>query len=498
MMSVMRTQALASLSLVVTGIACGASMTSLFARHEEPTAVPALPSSALSPVDEPQDPLRNPTGRLAANADEASLRMTPIVKAVSRAADSVVSIHLVDMRTRSAEGQGSGVILDENGLVITNWHVVWQALIDPTPFALQARLKDDERAYAVRVLSSSAEDDLALLQLDLPKGQRVKPIVLGDSDSLMIGESLIAIGNPRGHANTVTAGVLSAEERSITVRAPDGQVRRYEGLLQTDAAINQGNSGGALLDITGKLIGINNAMAVSAENIGFAIPVNTVKRVFQETLLSSDNLASVWLGLRVAEHDGEVVVSEVEPLGPAARAGVRQGDRLLAVSGEGVQSSVDFARQMLQARPGERVPLQVQRSGRKLEVEPVPLSQLGFELVRRLGIEVETITYDDDPELVRQATERLLGGYSRRAAVLSGIVRITRVYPGAAAQRLDAEEGDILLGFSYQDWWGDWRDAPFVSEADLADKARIHAGRAMHVLVLRGDKLLEGTLHVAG
>src|SRR5262249_34685839 len=158
-----------------------------------------------------------------------------------------------DSVSRTADGQGSGVILDDSGLVITNCHVVWQALQN-NRFLLEARLKDN-RQFLLRVLSTSRDDDLALLQLELPATERVQPIVLGDSSTLMIGETTIAIGNPQGNANSVTSGVLSAEDRSISARAPDGGVLSFTGLLQTDAAINPGNSGGALLDITGKLIG---------------------------------------------------------------------------------------------------------------------------------------------------------------------------------------------------------------------------------------------------
>src|SRR5690606_35413841 len=129
-----------------------------------------------------------------------------------------------------------------------------------------------------------------------------------DSDTLMVGETVLAIGNPQGHANTVTRGVLSATDREITARTPDGGVLQLKGLLQTDAAINQGNSGGALLDITGRLIGVNNAMAANAENIGFAIPVNTVQRVFKELLVGSASF-SLWVGLELDERDGQLVVS---------------------------------------------------------------------------------------------------------------------------------------------------------------------------------------------
>ncbi len=482
---------LASLSLLVTGLACGA------------TFLGRTPSLSPRPAG-PQDPARgrgDDAALLATSSDDLSLRVTPEVKAVRRSADAVVSIYLVDRRLAQpegvlrADGQGSGVILDEQGLVITNWHVLAVALGEGNPHGVLVRLKNN-RQYPARILSTSPDDDLALLQLQLPAGVALQPITLGDSSTLMVGERTIAIGNPQGHANTVTCGVLSAVDRSIAVRTPDGALRRYAGLLQTDAAINQGNSGGALLDITGKLIGINNAMAVGSENIGFAIPVDRVKRVFRDVLLSSDSLANVWLGMKVTERDGALVVSDVEASGPAARAGIREGDRVVAANGGAVVSAIEYARRILDARPGRGLSIEVERQGRRVRAEPVPLSAAGLELVRRIGLEVETVDAAADPGLVRQASQVFYAGY-RRAPLLPSVVRVTHIYPDAPGERLDLQLGDVLVGFRYADWM-DTRDLPFVSEQDLADKVRAFAGQAMRVYVLRDGDELVGELSVRG
>jgi S1-C subfamily serine protease len=480
----MRTPTLASLSLLATGIACGASLSHLW---------PAAGPAALVARSDAQ--ATQTTIPPASEDPEESLRITPVVRAVRRAADSVISIYLVDSVSRTAEGQGSGVILDESGLVITNWHVVWQAL-QSNRFLLEARLKDN-RQFLLRILSTARDDDLALLQLELPPGEHVQPIALGDSSTLMIGETAIAIGNPQGNSNSVTCGVLSAEDRNISARAPDGGVLSFTGLLQTDAAINPGNSGGALLDITGKLIGINNAMAANAENIGFAIPVNTIKQVFHDKLLSSENLANVWLGMRVEDREGHVVVTGVEPQSPAARAGVRPGDQVLAAGGQEVRSGIDYARRMLQAQPGESFPLRLQRDGRAVSANPVPLAQQAFELVRRLGLEAETVSGRDDPELVRGASLAFYGN-QRRVPLLPGVVRVTRVYPDSPASDLQVQEGDVLLGFAFRDWWGGYREAPFVSVEDLANKLRDLAGQTVQMIVLRDGKVLDGRMHVRG
>jgi serine protease Do len=435
---------------------------------------------------------------LAPDPAELDLRTTPVVRAVGRAADAVVSIYVLDGARsdprRAVEGQGSGVVVDPSGLVITNWHVVAQAVAAPARLRLQARFRD-ERHFDARILSYSPEHDLALLQLELG-GETVQAAQAGRSDSLMIGETVIAIGNPQGHANTVTVGVLSAENRQITVRAPDGQVRAYDGLLQTDAAINRGNSGGALLDITGKLIGINNAMASDAENIGFAIPVDTVKQVFESVLLSSDNLTNVWIGLSVEDGDEGALVAELVPFGPAARAGIQRGDRVRQVLGKEVRSKLDFTRAVSSGQAGRPLPLVVEREGQAVRVEALAMSGVERDLAFRTGLLVEAIAPDADDELVRRATRAFYAGSGRsRVPLLPLVVRVRGVVPGSPSAELGCEAGDLLLGTSVRDFFGN-RPAPFRSIEDLADRARDAAGRKLRVIVLRDDQSLEGELDV--
>ncbi len=438
------------------------------------------------------------------NAADLDLRTTPVVMAVQKASDSVVSIYILgeDRRNRRGEqepeGQGSGVILDEAGLVITNWHVVATALPGRDNLRVQVRLRDGRR-FPAAIMSSSSDADLALLQLELPEGESVKPAVIGDSSSLMVGETVIAIGNPQGHANTVTQGVLSATGRSITVRAPD-RVRRYRDLLQTDAAINQGNSGGALLDITGKLIGINNAMAYGSENIGFAIPVDRVREVFENQLLSSENLTaawtSAWMGIQVENRDGGLVVTEVHPMGPARRVGLRVGDRIQRAGQAPVANTLDYTRRLLTARVGEPFPLQVQRSGRNLSLGPVPESFAQGQILGLVGMSLEEITYQQDEDLVRQATRAFYRGTGRsRVNPLPVVLRVDRLEPGGPADDLGIEEGDIVLGILVNSRFGPVR---LDSALDLAQNLRDYRGREVGVWILRDGKDLDGELPVRG
>lgn len=436
---------------------------------------------------------------------ERNLRMTPVVRAVQKAADSVVSIYLQqeDPRGRDiTQGQGSGVILDASGLVITNWHVIAPVtLAAPRQVDIQVRLRDG-RALPAQLLTSSPTRDLALLQLELPKDQTVKPAEIGRSADLMIGETVIAIGNPQGHANTVTTGVLSAIGRSIRVRAPDGVTRDYTELLQTDAAINQGNSGGALLDITGKLIGINNAMAVGAENIGFAIPMDIVRQEFDRQLIRSSSFAaafdSPWLGFEVQDAEDAVLVGDVVAGSPAAAAGITTGDLLVTIGKQPVRNSIDYLRAVFTAKVEQPFPLVVRRGGREVKLAPVPTTREVGTILDAAGATFAAIAPEQDPALVRKATLAFYQGTgARRVPLFRSILRAERVLEGSPAAAVGLEPGDLLLGWYAPTNFGE-QERPLQSRAELADVLDRTRGRSVRIVVMRGDDSLVGTLDVRG
>lgn len=487
-------------SLLQVGTAAAAVPRNL--EHLEFRAIPQDPITPVRPGNK-EIPQVIPGLEPVDDAD-GNQRVTPVVKAVRRAADSVVSIYVSAAERNSSrlrpgqgqDGQGSGVILDEKGLVITNWHVV-AAAEGQDNMAIRVKLKNGKQ-YDADLLSTSASDDLGLLQLRLPAGERVKPVVLGSSKDLEPGETLIAIGNPQGHANTVTVGVLSATEREITVRTPpSGQPRTYQGLLQTDAAINQGNSGGALLDITGRLIGINNAMAFGVENIGFAIPVDTVTRVFRDKLLASESLASLWLGLRVQDQEGLAVLAEVDPEGPAHAAGLRAGDQLVLAGGRPVQTALDFARGILDARPGVRFPLEVRRGARTIRAEPVPISVQELAISRSLGLTVTALGLQDDRGLIETATRRFYDGSGlRRLAPLPVVLRVDDVRKGSSAAEVGLQVGDHLIGLRQNMGFSGSRNLPLQSLQWFAELLGQVTGRELGILVLREGRVLEGEIRV--
>lgn len=273
-------------------------------------------------------------------------------------------------------GVGSGGIYDPNGWILTNRHVVAGAS------ELTVELKDG-RQFPGRIYGVDTLTDLAIVKIDAT-GLPTAPI--GNSDELKVGQRLIAIGSPLGtYSNTVTAGILSAKGRTVQVAGG-----RLSNLLQTDAAINPGNSGGPLIDLGGNVIGINTAVATSAQGIGFAIPINIARPIMAQAV-RGEPLARPYIGVRFEtinyqvaqrEHlsvqDGALLVDgtdasgrtlpAVEPGSPAARAGLRSGDVIVSVSGIKLDSEHPLDAVLTQFAPGQTIQLEVIRGSERLTV----------------------------------------------------------------------------------------------------------------------------------
>ncbi|WP_158299680.1 S1C family serine protease [Glycomyces paridis] len=244
---------------------------------------------------------------------------------------------VVTIVTDSAEG--SGVVYSEDGYIVTNNHVVDGAQ------AVEVRFSDGSTSDASIVATDSTQD-LAVIQVSDTDG--LKPITFGDSDAIQVGDAAVAIGSPLGLEGTVTTGIVSALDRSMTVAGEEGQgpgqssSQTLTGLLQTDAAINSGNSGGALVDGNGDLIGINTAIATTDSGsigLGFAIPSNTVQSVVEQ-LIENGSVEQGYLGVSVADTDGNgAMVLGVEPGSPAETAGLQEGDIITAIDGATVTTA---------------------------------------------------------------------------------------------------------------------------------------------------------------
>ena len=284
-------------------------------------------------------------------------------------------------QTYRATSLGSGFVMHPDGYILTNAHVVARTAERKVSFA-------DGREFEARIVAVDPKKDLAVLKIDPPSP--LPTIRLGRSDDLMVGETVVAIGNPFGFKHTVTSGVISATGRSIEV---DEGVA-FRDLIQTDASINPGNSGGPLLNILGELIGVNSAIRGDAENIGFAIPVEQLLDQLPE-MLNIEHLRRVRLGLGVSGRDA-AEVTEVSAESPAEKAGVRPGDIITAVDGEPVKCDTDFYFTLLDKRANRPIRLDLLRKGQprtaQVTIREVPKPE-GAKLARQLfGLQIHELT----------------------------------------------------------------------------------------------------------
>ena len=261
-------------------------------------------------------------------------------------------------------GLGSGVIIDKRGLVLTNFHVVKGA------DEILIRLSD-KREYRGQILGTDPKTDLALVKFQADHELTVAN--LGNSDALQVGEWAIAIGNPFGLDQTVTVGVISATGRS------DVGIATYENFIQTDASINPGNSGGPLVNLKGQVIGVNTAIVAAGQGIGFAIPINMVKRVVDQ-LVDKGKVVRGWLGVALQplspdlaqslglEGTNGAVVGSTIAGSPAAQAGLEQGDVIVAFDKTPVEDYRHVQRLVAETRVGKSITLQIVRKKQKMDV----------------------------------------------------------------------------------------------------------------------------------
>lgn len=368
-------------------------------------------------------------------------RRTPTVLAVENVGPAVVNIktqaltrprrHLFEglfmrpepstprLRDRSV---GSGVVVHPDGYVLTNEHVVHGAA------RILVTLQGGRRVAAAAV-NVNSDNDLAVLKLKEPGPYPCA--VLGDSDDLMVGETTIALGNPFGLQNSVTTGILSATNRSVPFRGR----KVYEDFLQTSALINPGNSGGPLLDINGRVIGINVAIDTRGQGIGYAIPINRAKEVMTR-LVDPGVVKEAWLGFDVDEQTTEsVVVTQVYKEGPARSAGIRPGDVIEAVGDRSVDTPFEFHVAVLRFDRGDPVPLVLSRDGDRLKTQvpfaPMPLLAGTRERLEAYGMACTDLT----PSLARRFGLDESG---------EGVV-VLSVEPGSPADRVGVKAGDVVL-----------------------------------------------------
>ncbi|TMA34066.1 MAG: PDZ domain-containing protein [Deltaproteobacteria bacterium] len=316
---------------------------------------------------------------------------------------------------------GSGVLIDAQRHVLTNEHVITGAERIRVSLA-------DGREFGAKLIGADPNNDIAVLEVDTQ--EKLPWIEPGSSSDLMVGEPVIAIGNPFGLSHTVTTGVISALGRSLRT-----DERVYHGFIQTDASINPGNSGGPLLNAEGHLIAINTAVYNRAQGIGFAIPIDDARRVVRE-LIDHGEVSPVWLGIDLQDLDAGLVaalelpsgahgavVSRIRPNSPAERAGVKRGDVVTQVDGQPLESARDFYERLERTTAGQDLSLTTVRN-RETRKVAVRAEQIPEGYVTTLVSELLGLTLAPAPR----------GGFA-----------VSAVRAGSGAAQIGLRKGDILL-----------------------------------------------------
>ena len=348
---------------------------------------------------------------------------------------------------RRAQGVGSGFVVDRGGYILTNNHVVENAT------RIQVILPGDKTEYAAKLIGTDAELDLAVLKIDA--GRQLTPLRIGNSDAIEVGDWAVAIGSPFNLDQTMTAGIISAKGRDL---GEDGhQLQRF---LQTDAAINRGNSGGPLLNINGEVIGINTMIVSGSgnfEGIGFALPINLAVNSYNQ-IVKSGKVSRGAIGIQFAREENAallkaygassgVFVQSVTAGGPAAKAGIEASDIIVGVNGQTLKDGDQLVQTISAAQPGTTVDLKVLRDGKTITV-PVKIGDRaaivagngsgeespesggeGETMHARLGINVQNLTESDREQM----------------GLKTGGVVIASVEPGSFAEDIGLQRGDVLV-----------------------------------------------------
>ncbi|GIU67964.1 Do family serine endopeptidase [Candidatus Phycosocius spiralis] len=378
---------------------------------------------------------------------------------------------------RASQSQGSGVIVRDDGIIVTNNHVVQGA----TELVV---VLGDRREFPAQVVLTDPRTDLAVLRIDT-KGERLVSLRFADTTTAQVGDQVIAIGNPFGVGQTVTAGIISALART------DVGITDFSFFIQTDASINPGNSGGALVDMNGDLVGVNTAIYSGSGNsagVGFAIPAEMVRRVV-EGAVTDGKVIRAWTGIKGQNVDAEVartlglsrpggvLVTEIYPNSPAALAGLRRGDVVTSFAGAPVSDDSGLRYQAATRKPGEVVEFGFQRQGQVKSSKAALTSPPGEAQTPQVlsgrhsfdGVRVVSLS----PAI---AEEQGIDPFTRGAFVVG-------VDGSREGARAGLRPGDVIVEIN---------DQSVATAADLAE--RLNRGRQGKVTILRGDRLISAIL----
>lgn len=399
-------------------------------------------------------------------------RRTPLVKAVKHCQECVVNIHTekngVDdgesrfftPKSRRVTGMGTGIVVDERGYIVTNYHVIHE--VDQ----ITVTLKNGEVLDA-RPVSFDRKQDMAIIQVHASKPLSV--MEMGISHDVLLAEQVFAVGNAFGYEHTVTAGIVSALGRDVEV----DETQSYENLIQTDASINPGNSGGPLLNVLGEVIGINVAIRAGAQRIGFAIPIDDARQTVAR-LLSTERLNGISHGVFATDtrtgKEKRLVIDEVTPGSAADLCGLKKGDAVRSVRGVSIHDNADWERSLLDIPVGQELNVEVDRGGQPVALKfkvgvgrtstvasQAPAPQTPVRTVSKLATTEEPVA---GLSAIRQKALAELGVHlvslntQQRRLIgkrYNGGLQIASVTRGSRAERHGIRKGDVLLGLdSYE------------------------------------------------
>jgi putative serine protease PepD len=312
----------------------------------------SVTTTAFVPASQASIPASVSTGR-GLSVNQISKLATPGVVDIKVTATQSGGGGIFGGGTQQTRGEGSGVVYDMNGHVLTDEHVVDGATSVRVTFA-------DGKSYPASVVGTDKSTDVGVIKVDAPSSE-LHPLQLADSAASQVGDNVVAIGSPFGLPGTVTSGIVSATGRSI--QAPNGYT--ITNAIQTDAAINQGNSGGPLIDAAGHVLGLNDQIETnsgSSAGVGFAVPSNTVRTVARQ-IIGGKAVKHAYLGVELSPSGSGVAVASVAGGGPAAAAGVQAGDVITDVNGKATTSTDQFIQTVDGYQPGSTVSLTIKRGG---------------------------------------------------------------------------------------------------------------------------------------
>jgi serine protease Do len=415
-------------------------------------------------------------------APASSLRRSAVVEAVQKARPAVVNIQgRKTVRSeqveasggdpfRQANGMGTGIIIDPRGYILTNYHVVENVEV------IHVTL-EDKREFVGRFVSHDPVSDLAIIRIDA--GAALPVIDMGISSDLMPGESVIAVGNAFGYEHTVTCGIISALHREVQVSV----TQKYRDLIQTDASINPGNSGGPLLNIDGQMIGVNVAVRVGAQGIGFAIPVDEALDIAAR-LLNIERIEQTMHGvigeIRPQDGSGAFVVTALKPQSPGLQAGLRTGDVIMSVEEMAVRRQLDLERALLGRTSDRPIVLKIVRDGQEQTVElrlaaAHPVDDFEQVTWKTLGLRLASISSTE----FRDLNSRYRGG-----------MRITAVRSDSAAAVQGIRSGDVLVGMHV------WETISRENVRYILNHNDLDRFQPVKFYILRGQETLYGHLTI--